>query len=84
MKIHILRKVDMDPLTQAQVDACPEAIILSLSPGEMEQENNISSEISNKAEESKISRSILSPVFVQFGCWFLKGTNVNKIFIQKL
>lgn len=61
----------MDPLTQAQVDACPEAIILSLSPGEMEQENNISSEISNKAEESKISRIILSPVFVQFGSWFL-------------
>lgn len=37
----------------AQVDGCSEAIILSLSSAEMEQENNLSSEISNKARRIK-------------------------------
>lgn len=36
-----------------QVDGCFEAIILSLSSAEVEQENDLSSEISNKARRVK-------------------------------
>lgn len=37
----------------SQVDGCSEAISLSLSSAEMEQKNNLSSEISNKARGIK-------------------------------
>ncbi|KAK1362341.1 hypothetical protein POM88_046815 [Heracleum sosnowskyi] len=55
--LHVVDAATEDPVndyrTVTKVDGCSEAIILSLSSSEMEQEHNLSSEISNKARRIK-------------------------------